>query len=195
MQELKIAPFAQISFRLAPFILVSYFLLSSFFRQDVKGFIYLMGLILACIITALIGNIIPQQMQTNELNNRLCNMFTLSTAGTFSKIPLSQTIFGYTFCYLLFVIIKYHLAIQNLSTLVLFPILIAADFVWTANYKCAGGFSLLLSLILGCLSGLMWAYVIDSANNSNLLYFNGLSNEQVCTAPARKTFKIKRVRT
>ena len=39
--------------RLAPFILVSYFTLSSVFHTDLKGFVYLIGLLITTIIMSL----------------------------------------------------------------------------------------------------------------------------------------------
>ena len=37
-------------FRLAPIIIVSYFTLSSIFNNDLKGIVYLAGLLLTCMI-------------------------------------------------------------------------------------------------------------------------------------------------
>ena len=42
-------------FRLAPFIIVSYFTLQSIFNQDLKGVIYLIGLLVASVVTVILG--------------------------------------------------------------------------------------------------------------------------------------------
>ena len=47
MRELNLGSIGYLTFRLAPFILVSFFVLSSMFRQDIKGLIYVVGLIIA----------------------------------------------------------------------------------------------------------------------------------------------------
>jgi len=192
MPELNMSSVAYVSFRLAPVILISYFILSSMFRQDLKGLIYLMGLIMACFFSASIGNIFPDKFTKSDTDDRLCNVFTLTQSGPISRIPLSQTVFGYTFCYLLYIIMSHNLAIHNAPTLIIFPILIISDFIWTANHKCSSTFATFISLLIGCLSGLIWSYVIDSTNNANLHYFNGLTNEPACSVPKRKTFKCKK---
>ena len=47
-------------FRLAPFIIVSYFTLHSIFNQDLKGIIYLVGLIVTTVVIVLIASIMPE---------------------------------------------------------------------------------------------------------------------------------------
>ena len=194
-RSLDLAPIGYITFRLAPFILVSFFVISSIFRQDIKGLIYLMGLVLACFCTALFGNLFPMNITKSDIDIRKCNVFTLTKAGPLSKIPLSQTVFGYTFAYLLYVIITYNLAIQTMPTLILLPVLILADFVWNAHNDCAGVFPMTVALIVGCLVGWFWSYVIDSTKLVKLQYFDGLGSTQMCARPANPKFKINSVGT
>jgi len=104
--ELKLFSILYIAFRLAPFILVSYLSLSSLFGQDYKAIVYLAGLLIACFITVLISSNIPISWITYEdtVSNSpdICNSLTLTGAAPFSLLPLSQTVFSYTFFYLFF---------------------------------------------------------------------------------------------
>jgi len=144
--ELNILTFLYLFFRLAPFILVSFFSLASFFNQDFKGLIYLIGLIFACFTTMMIGNVLP--IPESSLPSEICNLITIGGTPGFTKLPLGQCIFGYTFSYLLFVIIKNNYALQNLPTIIFFPIIILVDFIWNLTNNCYGMLHLLISLVL-----------------------------------------------
>jgi len=192
--ELNILSFCYLFLLLAPFILVCFFALSSIFNQDFKGLIYLIGLIFTCFISIFIGKTLPIQEKTNDKSDtNICNMINkVITIDGFpfpSKLPLSQLVYGYTFCYLLFVIIKYKYVMQNIPTLVFFPILILFDLYWNYSNNCNEITGMIAGLIVGSLCGLFWAYVIDKSNSKNLQYFAGINNNEVCSKPSAQTFK------
>ena len=68
--ELNIITLLYLFFRLAPFVIVSFFALSSLFNQDIKGLIYLVGLLLACFLTVLIGNSLNEEYTIGILANK-----------------------------------------------------------------------------------------------------------------------------
>jgi hypothetical protein len=195
MRELNLGSIGYLAFRLAPFILVSFFVLSSMFRQDIKGLIYVVGLIIAGFCTTAVGNLFPQKFTKTDVDAQLCNVFSLTNTGPISRIPLNLTVLGYTFCYLLYIIMTYNLAIQNMPTIILFIVLIISEFVWAAKHECAGTFPLLISFIVGSSIGILWAYVIDSSKIVKIQYFNGLATSDICSAPARKTFRCQTKQT
>jgi hypothetical protein len=177
------------AFRLSPFILVSFFTLSSVLNQDLKGIIYLAGLLFVCFISLLLnnipflGHIIPEEMEP------ICNALTLSDTGRLSIIPLSMVVFAYTFGYLLFVIVSYDLAIQNIPTLIIFPVMILSDGIWNIMNRCVSPLALLTGLIVGGLWGVAWAAIINNTGAIQLQYFNGISNPQTCSRPSKQKFK------
>lgn len=199
MAELNLVNILYISFRLAPFILVCFFSLSSILNQDFKGLIYLAGLLMTCGIVIMFGNVMGSQTSIFESgSNAICNTITLSGSGPLSTLPLSQTVFGYTFFYLLYIILQYtlgpvnnNLVNQNIPTLVIFPLLIVTDFIWNLSNKCASFYAVLASLIIGSGCGVLWSYIIDSTGMTNLQYFNGLSNQETCSQPTAQTFKCR----
>jgi hypothetical protein len=197
MNELNIVSILYIACRLAPFILVSFFSLSSILNQDFKGLIYLCGLLMACFLCVIIGNSASSIFEKGtgttddmyEETTRVCNLLTLSKSGPLSNLPLSQAVFSYTFGYLLYIIVKYKLINQNIPTLLIFPMLILSDFLWNSYNSCAKPFSLLASLIIGGLVGVGWSAFIDSTKLTKLQYFNGLSNKESCSVPAKQSFR------
>lgn len=181
------------AFRLAPFILVSFFSLSSLLNQDLKGIIYLAGLLIACFVSILVGNGIPQH-PIDDKNAMVCNVLTLTESGRLSNVPLSMTVFCYTFFYLVYIIGKYKLANQNIPTLIVFPLLIIGEYIWNVSYNCAGTYGLLAAFAIGSTIGAAWSAIIDSTKISELQYFNGISNAAVCSRPSKQIFRCKKAK-
>lgn len=195
MNALNIQSLLYLSFRLAPFILVSYFTMSSLFNQDFKGLIYLAGLLLVSFFCILFGNSFPSLftvISSDALsggNNSVCNLMTISNTGPLSNLPLSLVVFSYTFTYLLFPIVKFKQENQNIPTLVIFPVIILADIIWQFTNGCSNTFALLAALIVAGLLGVAWGSIIYSIGNSSLYYLNPLSNKESCSIPSKQNFK------
>jgi hypothetical protein len=198
MNNLNVVSIAYISFRLAPFILVCFFSLSSIFNQDLKGIMYLSGLLFTSFLAVIIGNAGRSTFErTSESTTdafyedatRVCNLLTLTKNGPISNIPLGQIVFSYTAGYLGYVIFKYGLISQNIPTLIIFPLLIISEIAWSLRNQCAKPFALLAAVVIGAGGGIGWAAMIDSFKFSYLQYFNGLSNKDSCTVAAKQTMK------
>jgi hypothetical protein len=178
------------AFRLAPFILVSYFSLSSILNQDAKGIVYLAGLLFACFIACICGNmeVFKSKIQNND-NDMICNVLTLTETGRFSNIPLSMVTFSYTFFFLVYIIADKKLAVQNIPTLIIFPLIIIAEFAWNLFYGCSTILGITTGLAIGGLFGFIWSRIIDKSGAAKLQYFNGISNTNVCTRASTQKFK------
>lgn len=197
MAELDLISILYIAFRLAPFILVSFFSLASIINQDFKGLIYLVGLLLATATAILLGNTfdftIPAKVGTlYEQTTNTCNLLTLTKSGPLSNLPLSQVVFAYTFGYLTYIIGKYKLASQNIPTLIIFPLLIVADWIWMTTNQCATTMAVLLATIVGGSVGIAWSALIDSMKLNKYQYFNGLSTKETCSLAAKQSFRCRK---
>jgi len=193
--KLNIANILYLFFRLAPFIIVCYFTVQSIFNQDLKGLIYLIGLLVACTSSMMIGNTFTPHPQSSDIAaNAKCNLLTLGENGAISNFPLSQTVLGYTLAYLSYFIGIYKLETQNIATFIFFPILVIADMIWNTINNCSSGEYMLASLIIGGIIGAFWAMIIDSTQMSNLTYFSGISNNEVCSVPSKGLYKCKSVK-
>ena len=179
------------AFRLAPFILVSFFSLSSILNQDVKGIIYLAGLLFASFIAAAFGSIeyFKNKVDYENNNDLICNVLTLTDSGRFSNIPLSMVTFAYTFFFLVDIIAAKHLAVQNIPTLIIFPLIIIAEFAWNMFYKCTSMAGVVSAFVIGSIIGFAWSAIIRKSGAVNLQYFNGISNSNVCTRSSTQKFQ------
>jgi len=196
--ELNIVTLIYLFFRLAPFIIVCYFALSSLFNQDMKGLIYLVGLLFACFVTFILVHTLPLSFTFGESDaipdmrkivSPVCNLITIGKDGSFSRLPLGLATLSYTFFYLLFVIVYYKLELTNLPTLIFFPILLLADLAWNMMNNCYAPFGIILSLLAGGGMGLAWASIILRMNQPSLLFLNVGSNQSVCQRPSKQLFK------
>jgi hypothetical protein len=192
--ELNLITILYLFFRLAPFIIVSYFSIASVFNQDIKGVIYLVGVIFACFLTIMIGSAVGDEYTTvtgvdGIQRGAVCDMITIGKTGNFSKIPLGISIMSYTLIYLVYVIAKYKMEMYNLPTLIIFPLLILGDVIWNIKNNCFKPIGVFLSIIVGGGVGALWAFLIDSIKQPRLQYFNVASDKTVCQRPSKQLFK------
>lgn len=193
--ELNLNSISYVAYRLAPFIIVSFFSLSSLLNQDLKGLIYLCGLLLTSFIVVIVGNSIPFEQPTNP--SLVCsNVFSIFKTSRLSPIPLSQVVFSYTFGYLSFILFKYKLSSQNIPTLIIFPLLMIIDLLWILFYRCSNIFLTFFGgTVMGYFLGMLWSYIIDSFKLTKLQYFNGLSNREYCSVPKKQMFRCRPAKT
>jgi hypothetical protein len=182
-----------IAFRLAPFLIVSFFTMSSIFNYDYKGLIYLVGLLLTTALTISISktNIFAKTDNTpiNEGKLLLCNALSLSANGPLSVIPLSILVSVYTISYLMYHIYLKGAWVHNISTYIIFGLLISGQIYWTNSNECSNMGEIMAAVIIGCGGGILWGLAINNMGMSHLGFFNGLGNQDVCSIPKKQTFK------
>lgn len=180
--------------RLAPFIIVSCFTLNSVLNMDLKGLVYLAGLLLACFVTVMVSRI-PFFENDYTKSDTLCNLITLSNDGRpLSNLPLGQTVLNYTFWFLTSIIIKYNdgsnaLVNRNMAIFIIFPVLILSDAYWTYTHKCTNPANIIFAIIIGSAMGAVWALTLDASKMFEMAYFNGISNRDVCSRPSKSIFR------
>ena len=121
----------------APFIIVCYFILLSIINTDMKGIIYLIGLIASTMLTIFIGNgIVGKPNSTNK--DVLCDIVTINHIAGISNIPISLTIYCFTLSYLLFTIISVNITYIFRSVVPVFAlsVLIILDILWITSKNC-----------------------------------------------------------
>jgi hypothetical protein len=184
--ELNLNSLLYLFFRLAPFILVCFFVLGSIINSELKGFVYLIGLVFACFVSSQIIGLLGETSGSDI--SPVCNLFTIN--GFFTNMtPISMVVLTYTFFYLVYPIGKYHLEIDNVMLLVFFPILILGEAYWIISKGCFSILNTFLAVILGGGLGVLWAYIIDKTNLRGLQYFNIGSNREKCTRPSTQRFR------
>ena len=199
--EYSIDAIAHMFFRLSPFILVCFFSLYSIFNKNVKGIIYLAGLLLACFITILLGNFPDIQVIDTKTGfpmtalNKECRMIETTESGPISFLPLSQTVLAYTLFFVGYPIIMNDFTqgifnSRNLTIFVFFVLLIVADYWWNFSKNCFGFFALLISLIIGGGTGILWGYIIQKSGD-NLQLFRSTSTSKSCNNKDKQVHRCR----
>ena len=206
-----------LSFRMAPFIIVSYFILQSLLNWDLKGIIYLAGLLFCSLAIVLLNG--PMKFFFPEPANRdlpdgRCSIISLGDGGNLlSSIPLSVAVYSYTFFYMLIFIFNLgnksdnkgvlgssslsgsdlNAAFQqNIPTLVVFPLLCILEVSWILMNKCVYEpmFFITCSIVVGSVFGVLWGILITSLKNPDLMYLSK-SGVEVCSRPSKTYFSCR----
>ena len=192
--ELNFIAFAYLFLRLAPFILICFFTLSSIFNQDFKGIIYLLGVLTSSILCLSASPLISYLGNSNDTSittPNICKSLTINKVGVFSNIPLGQNVIVFTMFYLIYSMMTYNIVTQNWVTIVFFTLLTIFNFYWNISHECHTVTQMTAATVLGSF-GMFWGYLIDKGFNSKrLLYFAGLEQSNHCSRPSRQTFKCR----
>lgn len=176
-------------FRLSPIIIVSYFALSSIFNQDLKGIVYLGGLLLTCLIVHTIWSTFSGDVNPNQPLGH-CGLTFMGINNTpFSNVPLGLTTLAYTLGYIGTFIGIQKLAHINIPTLIILPLLVIVEAMFLFNQSCNSPNSIGLAIVGGGGLGLLWALIINENNIQELKMYTGISSSQVCSRPTKKDYK------
>ena len=208
MKNYNIFNILYLAFRLAPLIVVSYFLLQSLFNYDLRGLVYLCGLIIATIAASIIGDLIDagnyQAGQSYRCNTLYLGAIPL-TSGVIqplSKLPLNILIYSYTLAYLITAFtappVTYANALaslqQNMPILIIFPLLIILEGVWLMAHACNPFMNVFMSLLVGIGAGIFWAFMMRMTKNPNIQYMS-IGNIQVCSRPSKTIYRCRNIGT
>lgn len=119
--NLSIGSLAYLFLQLSPFIVVCYFTLVSIFNRDLKGIIYIFGLLVALTGTYMISLLIDTYKESWLIKllglgeqSILCNSITLGAMGL-NTLPLGATVIGFTFWYLMFTLIEHDMKVVGIK--------------------------------------------------------------------------------
>lgn len=187
---LNVQSIMYIGFRLAPFILISFFALSALFNSDIKGIIFLGMLLLNCFITISIGVSLPDDNKNSVTNpNMICNSLTLTRNGPLSKLPLNINILTFTLAYLAYIIGVTGSIKNNIPTVIVLPLFILYQMYWSWKNGCNSLLYSFISLVIGGGLGALFSYAIDQTGIVQLQYFNGITKQDVCLRATNAKYK------
>lgn len=174
---------------ISPFLLGFFLIMSSIFNQDIKGFIYLAGVLIATIINILLMNIIRHEASPNRAP--ICDVVDFNifaVGGTFDNPNLSSAFISFTMAYLLLPMI-YNNQMNYVVLIFLISLFIINAFTKITN-KCTDMAGISTGSLVGFVLGAFWYSLLSVTGNNRLLYFNEfVSNNVVCERPTKQSFK------
>lgn len=169
---------------IAPFLLAFLMVMISIINSNVKGFIYLLGLIILFAFVVLFQNTLKSPI--NATNN-FCSVFNLTS---YNVPSFNSALYLYTISYVLLPMVN--MKMVNFPLIIIFIILYIMDCIVKYKNKCTTSVGIAAGSILGLIFGVTWYLVMKSTGNTGLLYYDDLvSNKIACTRPTKQNFKCK----
>lgn len=185
--ELTITNVFQFVSALLPLLLIFFMVMISIFNQDIKGLVYLAGILITSVINIFILNMIKNR--SDENSSASCNIFNLPFNMNNYNVPsLNSVLIAFTIAYLILPMI----GSNQTNYVVIFALLsiFVIDAISKIMNKCTTIAGVILGLLTGLLSGSLWYALFRSSGLNSLLYFDEVvSNKTYCSRPNKQTFK------
>ena len=218
--ELNIKTFLYIFLHLCPLILICFFTISSIFNNDLKGIVFLAGLLVSIGVIIFGGNLmsfLPEWLQfpTNPKDESICNVLSFGN-GQLSNLSIGQMIIGFAFSYLLTTILTREddIISSTWPTITFFSLLMFAELLvntnitglkqsitnwWngaidntdTQSQYCYHWITSLITYGIAGGLGIGYAFLVNELNNPYLQYFGKYKNNEKCEKVSKKTFACK----
>jgi hypothetical protein len=169
---------------IAPFLLAFSMIMISVINTNIKGLIYLLGLIILFILVYLFQQTIGQ---TPIGINKFCNLFSISS---YSVPSFNSALYLYTIIYVLLPMVTNEMI--NFPLIIVFLILYVSDSIIKIRNKCTPVIGVVMGSIIGLFFGIIWFLMIRSTGQSGLLYYDDLISSKVaCSRPTKQKFKCQ----
>lgn len=175
-----------ITYKIMPFIIIAYLVISSLLSGTTKGFHLLAGIMITNVIVIMVSRI-PQiqkymfnDSEGNEIdsveylqNMQKCNLITMDMGTPLSYLPLSSSIISFVFAYFIHIIrtateggknISRSVAGKNAGLILMLSILFLYDIYYHLTTCNAVGMSVFIPVLIGIFMGIIWAASTDDAN-------------------------------
>lgn len=168
---------------IGPYALIGFFALHSIFNTNIKGVIYVIGVLVLCMLSKLVSVFYISGDET-----KVCNLIGPQTF--FDKgVPFGTLVYTFTFMYLFIPMII--MSMMNYPLLMTLLLMIGVDTSIQINRGCTNIPMLLLSVIIAVTWGCAYAYIVNQISPDLLYHTDYLSDKQVCSMPSEQKFKCK----
>ena len=185
--QLTFSNLVQVFSIFAPFFLGTFLVLVSVFNQNIKGMIYLGGVLIASMLNYIISGVIGSEPLENE--GPICNLMEVPFIPNRYNVPNYNSMFiGFTLMYLLLpMLTNNQINFWLIGTIVS---IFAIDAYVKLQYFCTVPRGITIGGIVGITLGAAWYFLFKITNMTSLLFFNDLtSNNVICKRPQNQTFK------
>jgi hypothetical protein len=173
---------------IAPTFLIFFLFLASIFNQNLKGLVYIAGVLMASFGNVILMNIVGSERDEGEAFS--CSLFDIPFVSKFNSPYPTTLIIAFTITYLLMPM-KYNNNMNYPVAAFLF-VLLVLDILTKVQNKCTTYPGAFLGALVGALLGLCWYGVFSLTGYKSLLYFDELRSDKVmCSKPTKQTFKCQ----
>ena len=174
---------------ITPIIIICFFLLDSMLYRNLKGIVFLIGLSISIITTVLVSNTIniPQPLS----DKTQCIPFTFNSSPASIKFPLTPNIIIFTITSLAITMLHNNFILANIGFIFTMLSIFTVNIIWLLEQKCFSVLHISIATMVGLITAILWSYILNKSNNKQYLYNLGVSSNDTCQIPKRKTFKCK----
>lgn len=167
--QLNLFKVLYLCFRLMPFLMITFFLLMTIFRMDMRAGVYLLGVSVLFLLVYVIGNTLDGFVVLNgRILSTVCSTLALGKTERLSKLPLSLSLYSFSIWYILYIILSLpatrglrdKVLVANLHLITTLAVLFAGEFAWLILY-CDEWLTLLFTSVISGLFGAFWAWAIN----------------------------------
>ena len=172
---------------ISPLLLSFFLVMASIFNQNLKGIVYLAGILLATVINTIVLYMIKNEKTIDAAPT--CSLVNLPFNMSRYNVPsLNSSLIAFTMAYL---IMPMQFSNNMNYSIISFLIgLFLMDGVNKIINNCTTTTGVILGLLVGGLLGFIWYSIFHATGYDSLLYFNETtSNKVYCDRPKKQTFK------
>ena len=187
--QLSFSNILQFFAAISPILLAFCLLLISLFNSDIKGMVYLGGILIACLINLFLLNTL--KVKSEKMIPAYCNLIEFPfNLNEYISPAFNSMFIAFTLAYL-YMPMAYISGI-NYPVLIFVSSLMVLDggTKWMGGCTNFGGIA--LGTLVGFVLGLLWFITFYSTGHEDLLFFNAEpSNNVVCARPSKQSFRCK----
>lgn len=173
---------------LAPYALVSFFLFLSLFNLNIKGIMYLIGLIFALLSSNILTIFLPNDVVNDKNKNARCEIFNYKILLHKPILPFGTIVYSYTLLYLLIPMIQN--SMMNYAIIIALILMLGIDFIIQTHIECFNFQVAIMSIILTTIITIIWVgYILGTYMPGITYHTDYLSNKEVCLMPSQQKFK------
>jgi uncharacterized BrkB/YihY/UPF0761 family membrane protein len=160
--------------------------MSSLFNQNLKGLVYLAGVLIASVINIFLMNQIKSPILPGA--SLTCDFVELPYKINYNSPAPTCLFIAFTIAYL--VLPMHYNGQMNYVVLSALLGLLALDAINKVRNQCTTNAGTILGSLVGLVLGAVWYTLFHLSGYDSLLYFNELASDKVmCSKPSKQTFK------
>ena len=185
--QLNFSNMMQFFAAISPILLTFFLVMISIFNSDIKGLVYLGGILIASLINLFVLNTLKIKSET--LIPPSCNLIEFPFNLNEYVSPAFNSMFiSFTLAYL-FMPMKYISGV-NYPVLITITSLLVLDGSTKIMGGCTTFGGVALGSLIGFVLGLLYFIALYSTDHADLLFFNAEpSNNVICSRPKKQQFK------
>jgi len=185
-----------ITYKITPFIIVAYLVISSLLSGSIKGFYVLAGVMISAVFVIMVDkmpfinelfkkNLTDKNAQDIYTSIKQCNMLTFEDGHLISKLPLSTSTISFIFAYFMSLIARFKVAKKNAFFILILCALVSYDLYYHFTGCTAISYLVFIPFVIGTIMGIIWGLTV---NKDDVMDVKGVSSSETCSQTSKNKY-------